>query len=133
MSKVEVLTGGCLCGAVRYEATAPMRPVMVCHCGQCRRWHGSPGAYSNVPDDRFRMTEQRGLRWFASSAGARRGFCRECGASLFFRRGDGDSISFTAGSLDGTTHLQTSMHIFVADKGDWYEISDGLPQKAQYT
>jgi hypothetical protein len=132
MAKDGVMTGGCLCGAVRYEARAPLRAVVVCHCGQCRRWHGSPGAYSNVPETRLRMTEQRGLRWYASSAGAKRGFCAECGASLFFRHNDGDSISFCAGSLDGATSLRTSLHIFVADKGDWYDITDGLPQKAQY-
>jgi hypothetical protein len=129
----DVHTGGCLCGAVRYEATAPLRAVTVCHCGQCRKWHGSPGAYSNVPIERFRLTEPRGLRWYASSAGAKRGFCGECGSSLFFRRNDGNSISFAAGSLDGRTNLKTVGHIFVADKGDYYEIADGLPQKAQYT
>ncbi len=133
MTKDGVLTGGCLCGAVRYETRTPLRPVMVCHCGQCRKWHGSPGAYSNAPNDRFLLTEQRGLRWFASSSSAKRGFCGDCGSSLFFRRNDGDSISFTAGSLDGKTNLKTSLHIFVADKGDYYDITDGLPQKEQYT
>ena len=57
-----------------------------------------------------------------------RGFCRRCGASLFWRRSGADRISIAAGTLDGPTGLRTAAHIFVADRGDYYEITDDLPR-----
>jgi hypothetical protein len=82
----ELVKGHCLCGAVRFELTPPLRAVTVCHCGQCRRWHGHVGAYTAVPRDGVSLTESRGLAWFASSSFARRGYCREFGSSLFWER-----------------------------------------------
>lgn len=125
------LTGGCLCGAVRYEARAPLRGVAFCHCGQCRKWHGHVGAYTNVPLDRFELVREEDLAWFASSDFAQRGFCRKCGSSLFWRRNQGDTISIAAGTLDGPTGLHPTRHIYVPDKGDYYEITDGLPQEGR--
>jgi len=117
-----VATGGCLCGGVRYELRTPLRDVWACHCGQCRRTHGHYAAYTNVPRDHFRLAEDRSLRWYASSTEARRGFCNECGASLFWERTNGDTISVSAGTLDPPTGLQITGHIFVADAGDYYHI-----------
>ncbi len=121
-------TGGCLCGAVRYEVRAPLRPVIDCHCGQCRRTHGHVAAYTAAPRERLVVTEDRGLKWYRSSPAARRGFCGECGSSLFW---DADARPYTAiaaGTLDPPTGLRTAGHIFVADKGDYYEITDALPR-----
>ena len=123
------LTGGCMCGAVRYEAHAPFRDVTFCHCGQCRKWHGHVGAYTNVAADRFALVHDEDLAWFASSDVARRGFCRKCGSSLFWRRNQGDTISVAAGTIDGATGLHAARHIYVTDKGDYYDIADGVPQK----
>ena len=74
------------------------------------------------------MTEERGLAWFKSSEKAERGFCKECGSNLFWRGFGSDEISITAGSLEGKTGLHIKKHIYVADKPDWYEITDGKPQ-----
>ena len=65
------------------------------------------------------------MRWFDSSDSARRGFCKNCGASLFWERRDGDSISVSAGSLDQPCGLTTKHDIFVSDKGDYYELAPG--------
>ena len=127
----EQVTGGCLCGAVRFTATGKLRPVVLCHCGQCRKWHGHVGAYTAVDHGGFKLTEQRGLRWFDSSAIAKRGFCAECGSSLFWQGKGKPYISIAAGTLDPPTHLKSDRHFFVVDKGDYYEIDEHLPQNPQ--
>lgn len=126
----EPVKGQCLCGSVRFELTPPLRAVTVCHCAQCRRWHGHVGAYTAVPRDRFSLAESQSLAWFASSSFARRGFCRECGSSLFWERAGHDMISITAGSLDAPTGLQTVLQIFAEDKGDYYELDPKTPVRA---
>ena len=128
----EKFTGGCLCGAVRYEATGPLRDVSVCHCGQCRKWHGHAGAYTAVDRPRLKLPEQRGLRWFRSSEFARRGFCSECGSSLFWQHDKAGHTSIAAGTLDGPTGIATTKHIYAAHKGDYYEIADSLPKLAEH-
>lgn len=126
-----IATGGCLCGAVRYEARGALRPVIYCHCGQCRRFHGHVAAYSAVPRDALSFTEERGLSWYRASERARRGFCRDCGASLFWAPDERDYVAVAAGSLDPPSGLQAVRHIFVADKGDYYDIDDDLEQLPQ--
>jgi hypothetical protein len=121
-------TGGCLCGAVRYELNGPLRDVVNCHCAQCRRTHGHFAAYTNTKRADLVLRESRGLRWYASSNRARRGFCAECGASLFWEPAGTEDTSVAAGTLDAPTGLETVANIYVAAKGDYYDIADGLPQ-----
>jgi hypothetical protein len=123
-------SGGCLCGAVRYRVRGTLRPIVYCHCGQCRRTHGHFAAYTSAPMDALELVERRGLAWFRSSAEAERGFCRECGASLFWRWVGGADCGIAVGSLDDAARLEAAAHIFVADKAPYYEITDGLPQRA---
>lgn len=120
--------GGCDCGGVCYEVSGPMRAVVNCHCGQCRRTHGHFASYSSAAGADLHFTEQRGLRWYRSSEFARRGFCGECGASLFWARDDADDISIAAGTLHGSTGLRSIAHIFMDDAGDYYELQDDLPR-----
>jgi len=120
-------TGGCLCGAVRYEATGALRDVVVCHCRMCRKAHGHIGAYTASARDALRLVEARGLKWYRSSAQARRGFCSECGATLFWE-GDGrDTMSIAAGTLDEPTGLTTVLQIHVASAGDYYPVDASTP------
>ncbi len=121
-------TGGCLCGAVRYEVHAPLREVVACHCEMCLRTHGHFAAYTAAPRDDLRLTESRGLKWYRSSDKARRGFCGECGASLFWEPAAADYTAVAAGTLDPPTGLKLVRHIYVAEKPDYYEIADGLEQ-----
>jgi hypothetical protein len=125
-SNAKSATGGCLCGAVRYAVEGRLRQVVVCHCGQCRRFHGHVGAYTNVACNDLKLLEDSGLAWFRSSARARRGFCRLCGSSLFWQADAGPTVSIAAGTLDQPTGLRTVRHIFTAHKGDYYDIADGL-------
>lgn len=117
------MKGGCLCGQVRFEADAPLRDVFACHCSQCRKTSGHFWAATSVPLDRFRLTETAGLRWFQSSAQARRGFCENCGSSLFWEPVDESRISIAAGALEGETGLSITQHWCVEDKGDYYDIT----------
>ena len=121
-------TGGCECKSVRYEVTGPMRDVVVCHCGQCQRTHGAPAPYSGTRKKHLHLTEDRGLRWYASSDFARRGYCANCGASLFWESVDEDYTSVAAGTIDPPSGLKTIGHIFMDDCGDWYDVNDGQPQ-----
>ena len=121
-------TGGCLCGTVRYVVRGPLRDVVNCHCGQCRRTHGHFGAYTWTERQNLTMLTDLGLKWYQSSPWARRGFCSECGSSLFWERIDDpeNGLAIAAGTLDLPTGLRTVRHIFVADAGDYYTIPDGL-------
>jgi hypothetical protein len=123
-------TGGCLCGAVRYEVRGSLRPVVDCHCTQCRRTSGHFAAFTATRSENLVLTESEGLRWYRSSETARRGFCEICGSSVLWERAPGERISIAAGTLDVTTGLETVAHVFVEDSGDYYTISDGLPRRA---
>lgn len=120
--------GGCLCGAVRYEVRGSLRPVVNCHCGQCRRFHGHHGAYTGAAWENVALQGEPCLRWYRSSDQARRGFCGTCGSSLFWDKDGRGFVAIAAGSLDQPSGLTTVRHIFTADRGDYYEITDGLEQ-----
>ena len=117
-------TGRCLCGAVRFRTAGPLREVIACHCSQCRRWSGHYWA-AILPKS---LTIKGTPKWYRASDFARRGFCGNCGSSLFWQHDDSDIIDVAAGAIDSPTGLHLLGHIFVADKGDYYEIADGLPQ-----
>lgn len=124
-------SGGCLCGGVRYRVDGPLSDVGACHCSQCRRTTGHYFAAATCAKADLSFESDATLAWYASSPGVGRGFCSRCGSSLFWQREDGDRIDILAGTLDAPTGLRMTDHIFVADKGDYYEIADGLPQYAQ--
>ena len=124
-------SGSCDCGAVKYTAKGPLRGVVNCHCSQCRRTHGHVAAYTEAGKKDFVLTEQRGLKWYASSDVARRGFCGECGSSLFWDQDEAEGMCIAAGTLDGPTGLTTVGEIFVDDKSDYYDLIPTLPHRGQ--
>ena len=123
--------GSCLCGGVEYTAEGPLRSVVACHCTQCRKQSGHYYAATNVADERLSISGFQNLSWYHASDDAKRGFCKVCGSTLFWKHKDDPFTSVLAGSLDGETGLAIEKHIFCADKGDYYEIADGLPQFPQ--
>ncbi len=120
--------GGCLCGAVRYQVKGPLRGIVNCHCGMCQRLHGNFGPHSKARKANISILKDDGLSWYQTSAVARRGFCRECGSGIFWEPFELDATGIIAGTLDGPTRLDTIGHIFVAEKPDFYEITDDLPR-----
>jgi len=125
------ISGSCNCGGVKYEVSGPMRTVTACHCGQCRKQTGHYYAATSVSDADLKMVQSDTLKWYAASDEAKRGFCGECGSALFWKRNNSSGTSILVGTLDGETELKIDKHIFVADKGDYYELDDGLPQFQQ--
>jgi hypothetical protein len=124
-------SGRCLCGAVEYEVRGVLRNVVNCHCEECARWNGGVGAYAAARSGDLEVSGDA-LRWIESpqsDRGARRGFCADCGSSLFWVPQDGDSTSIAAGTLDRPTRLQTVGHWYTHQAGDYYELpADGLPR-----
>ena len=114
-------TGGCLCGAVRYEVTGPLRDVVICHCSRCLRTHGHAAAYSACERARLAIVRDEALRWYAADE-RERGFCARCGASLFWRAAGRATVSIAAGTLDPPTGLRTVAHIYTREHADYYEI-----------
>lgn len=124
-----MITGRCLCGEIAFDVAGTPKGASVCHCSQCRKQSGHLWASAYVP--RPDLTIKGPVAWFEASPNAKRGFCRRCGSSLFWAAYDEDTISFALGALDGPTGLSLAKHIFVADKGDYYEIADSVPQQDQ--
>lgn len=121
-----VRTGGCMCGGVRYKITGPIKQIVACHCRECRRMTGHFLPSFDVWNEHFEMVESRDLGWYRSAPKSRRGFCKTCGCSIFFRMDGGEKMSIAAGSLDDGCDgdLQIAAHIFTAEKGDYYDLDD---------
>ena len=118
--------GQCRCGAITFQTNATPQGPSVCHCGQCRRQSGHLWASAYVPKAALTITGP--VRWYDSSDTAQRGFCPTCGSFLFWHAHAEDTMSFALGALDAPTGLRLEKHIFTADKGDYYDIADGVPQ-----
>jgi hypothetical protein len=122
-----IATGGCLCGSVRYEVRGPLRDVLICHCEECRRWHGHCSAFAAARRADLVVADGASVRWVASprsDADARRGFCADCGSSLFWDAPRRETISIAAGTLDQPTGLRTAAHWFVSQAADYYTLAD---------
>ena len=115
--------GSRLCGQLHFSAPGPLRQVIACHCSQCRKTSGHFLAATSAGRDTVAIKGE--VTWYRSSPQARRGFCGICGSQMFWD-GPGENIAIFAGSLDGDTGTALVGHIFCADKGDYYQINDGL-------
>lgn len=122
-----MIEGACLCGAVKFEVGEGAQGYSVCHCNQCRKQSGHTWSSGFAPEANIKIDGE--VRWFEASETAKRGFCPICGSSLFWKAHNEDTMSFALGAVDNPTGITLQKHIFVADKGDYYDIADGLPQK----
>jgi hypothetical protein len=121
--------GSCLCGAVTLQITGDLAPPVACHCTQCRKQSGHYWAAADVPRDQLSISGAEHLKYYAASEGVRRGFCDTCGSFLLWDKSGDANIDVAMGAFDGKTDTKLSKHIFVTDKGDYYDIADGLPQE----
>lgn len=132
MTREAAFEGGCLCGAVRYRATAaPLRGV-ICHCTMCRRHSGAPAlAFVHFPVDAFEWTAAP-PRWHRSSAFAERGFCPTCGSTLGMREDVlGDRVQVCVGSLDAPERIRIDDHVWTQSRLPWFDVADALPRFEQ--
>lgn len=124
-----MLTGGCLCGEMRYEAAGEPFHLTECHCSMCRRASGAPMvAWFSVP--RMQLRWLRGTpQAYRSSAHATRSFCPRCGTQLTFASDHHlDEIDITTCSLDDPERLRPEDHTRVSSRLSWVKLDDGLPQ-----
>ena len=124
-----VLTGGCFCGDIRYEASGAAFYESNCHCSICRRTAGAPFvAWFSVRPSEFRIVSGAPRR-FQSSAQATRSFCPRCGTQLLFEHCDfPDEIGITTSSLDDPLRVPPRKHIHMSSKLEWIKLADGLPE-----
>ncbi len=124
--------GRCLCGQVQFEIHGRLMGIVNCHCSKCRKFHGNFGAYAKVKVEKLKLTEENSLKWYESltdeTPNVHRGFCSECGSSLFWHPKDQPTIAIAAGSLDDPTNLKTIAHVWCSQIADYYQIEDDLPQ-----
>lgn len=130
-----MLKGHCLCGAVSLEVDGELEHAPeACHCSQCRKQSGHVLAAVNVRRSALTIHGADRVTWYRSSDQIRRGFCSVCGSSLFWKPTK-DGYEFTAvamGVFDLPTGTRLAKHTFVGDKGDYYDIDDGVPQSESY-
>ncbi len=125
------LTGGCMCGAVRYETTGESLRVINCHCGSCRKHTGAPVA--TLPVYKAAQVKFSGdeRKIYESSSGVGRAFCAECGAALTFEadlRGYGPICAIHIGSFDNPDALIPTAHSFYSERISWFDVADNLPR-----
>ena len=132
MSAEIEITGGCLCGKVRYCLRHAPTEIYFCHCGQCRKAQGTAFAASlPISADDFTLTAgAEYLRAYRSSARKARYFCAHCGSPIYSQVDGTPILRIRAGSVDCAEALHGVAHIYTADKASWYRILDELPQYA---
>jgi hypothetical protein len=119
--------GGCLCGAVRFRTDGEPVNVRICHCRTCQKAMGSPFFARALFDQRTLSVEGDTARYLSSEA-LERVFCTACGSRLFSRRTNGTMVGVALAAFDDRNAFVPTEHIFVADKMDWVQLNDGLPQ-----
>ena len=127
--KTMPVTGGCLCGAIRYESTEPPNWVVCCHCRICQQAYGGLfGIGLEFPGKAFRYTKGE-VTYYQSSSWSKRGFCANCGSPVdMWYKDDPDGIVFI-GTLDHPEDWPQEKHVGIESKVSWYVINDGLPQR----
>jgi hypothetical protein len=123
------MTGGCLCGAVRFAIEPPSLFCCHCHCAWCRRAHGAAFVtWLGAAEERFRLTGDA-PRWYRSSPQSERGFCPICGTTLFFRSALAPGeVHVARATLDGPADREPSSHVFFDAHVPWATPGDALPR-----
>lgn len=116
-------TGSCLCGSITYGVIGNLRPVVACHCNQCRKTSGHYVAATQA-EAKDVVIKGDTLRWYKSSETAERGFCSICGSNLFWRGFGQPHISIWAGTIDGPTGLKMESQLYPESAGDYYDLPD---------
>ncbi len=126
------LTGGCGCGAVRFEVTEPPQTAVICHCTRCQRRTGTAAAVTaRLEPGSFRLVSgEEHVKAWAPEGGLEKAFCAECGSALYARKpGTGEVLAVRMGAFDGDPGVRPSVRQFVAYAAPWEPIpDDGLPR-----
>jgi len=126
---MNIWTGGCLCGALRYEATVAKSENWYCHCRMCQKATGSAVSTSAIiKKSQLRMLKGK-AKFYQSSADIERGFCENCGSPIFFRPIKEDWISILSGTLDDPEVAPPEGHYGIESRVSWLKIVDDLKQE----
>ena len=129
MSSGQKSTGGCLCGAVRFEVTEAPYHTAYCHCRMCQRTSGSIlSSWADFKGKEFRCIRGE-IKYYQSSQFLERGFCTTCGSTLTQRSVEGDGIFVATGSFDQPENFLMREHCGMESRVPWLEIEDDLPRK----
>lgn len=131
MSSEEKVTGGCLCGAIRYEITEAPRRANMCHCRMCQRWTGGGFAAGAEYSDQAITWSRSDPGRYQSSQRGNRLFCAACGSSIGYQYPDEGTIWITLGTHDDPERMHPRYHIFVDEQRSWVKLDDGLPRHRQ--
>ena len=115
------MTGGCLCGAVRFEAGDVPEEMGICHCGQCRRWASGP--YFAVRGNDVSFEGEENLGRYRSSDWAERGFCKLCGSSLFYHMHEEPFYMLAVGAFDDQSRFTLKRQVFIDEKPAFYAFA----------
>ena len=126
--KITLKIANCLCGGVKIKIKGKLRHVINCHCSQCLKTHGNFAAYTSCPEDRIDFINKKTLKWYRSSKIAKRGFCSNCGASIFYKLLKSENISIAAGMFSNPTKLKTHSNIYTKGKLDYYKLDSKIPK-----
>ena len=123
-------TGSCLCGAVRYEITGRISPIILCHCSKCRKATGSAfhsGSLCRPTKFRWASGQDR-ITTFSTPSGYTTHFCSTCGSPVPSPPNADGYVVLPTGALDQDPGSRAWAHIFVGSKAPWFEITDELPK-----
>ena len=129
-----MIHGSCLCGGVRFALDGAPQFINHCHCSMCRKAHGAAfGSFLHAHGGDFRwLSGQSLVENYNSSPGNVRAFCRVCGSNVPVLEGEGAHVIIPAGALDDDPNIRPIVHIHISSKAPWYEITDALPQFAEF-
>jgi len=129
-----MVSGSCLCGAVRYAIDGRISPIGLCHCSKCRKSTGSAfHAGALCRKTRFRwLAGEDAIREYRTSSGYTTRFCGTCGSLVPMFQDEGEYVVLHAGALDQDPGSRPVHHIFVGSKASWFEIADDLPRYEEY-
>lgn len=125
MPQNAVMTGRCLCGAVKFTARDVPHQIGTCHCGQCRRWASGP--YFAVRAGSVHFEGEENIGRYRSSGWAERGFCKQCGSSLFYRMVEEDRYMMAVGAFDDQSGFELARQVFIDQKPGFYSFAQETP------
>jgi hypothetical protein len=114
---------------VTFEVAGPLKGPDACHCWHCRKQSGHIFVSTDVPRAAVAIKGEKNITWYQATEKVRRGFCKTCGCALFWDPVKLDVIGIAMGAFDSPTNTRIALHGHVSQKGDYYEITDGIPQR----
>ena len=123
----------CLCEGIKLKIKGYLRHVINCHCSQCMKTHGNYASYTSCLEKDLIFISKKTLKWYQSSKKAKRGFCSNCGASIFYKYLTSKNISISAGMFQNPTNLKVKLNIFSKGNLDYYKIDTKIPKHDRYS